>query len=178
MTGPQTPGQQFISVLLGVSPHAESDPRSSHVACWWHEFWAALTGRAGTVRESASSGRIMDSANGDNRPSSHDPNRHRRDLSSTRNDTVPSEGRQELVEGIGLSPSDIELLARGEHARWVAEREAAGVTYGPVRDTQHHPDLVPWDELGEATREKNRDAIRRLPELLGSAGLGIHRSAV
>jgi hypothetical protein len=29
-----------------------------------------------------------------------------------------------------------------------------------------HPDLVPWEELTEADKEKDRDNIRQIPHLL------------
>lgn len=71
-----------------------------------------------------------------------------------------------------LSDAEVEMLARMEHARWVAERSLAGWSLGK-RDNARllHPDLVPYDELPEATKEFDRDFARMLPSharLLGS----------
>jgi voltage-gated potassium channel Kch len=78
-------------------------------------------------------------------------------------------------EPIGVE--QVEELARSEHDRWCAERRGSGWQYGGVRDDdrRRHPDLLPWDELGEDARNKNRDAIRRLPEALADAGFEIVR---
>jgi len=39
-----------------------------------------------------------------------------------------------------------------------------------------HPDLVPFDALDEPGREKDRDAVRAIPEVLGLAGRSIRRA--
>jgi voltage-gated potassium channel Kch len=81
--------------------------------------------------------------------------------------------------GDPIAVAQVEELARWEHDRWCAERRGQGWQYGDVRDDdrRRHPDLRPWDALGEETREKNRDAIRRLPEALADAGFEIVRIA-
>jgi hypothetical protein len=71
--------------------------------------------------------------------------------------------------------AEIEELAEMEHARWCAERRARHLEYGPVRDDKHHPDLVPWDELSEKSRDKDREAVRNLIPVLADAGLRIVR---
>jgi hypothetical protein len=58
----------------------------------------------------------------------------------------------------GLTPPpDAEAMARVEHHRWCAERLLDGWTPG-ARDNarRRHPDLVPWLELTEEGREKDR----------------------
>ncbi len=72
---------------------------------------------------------------------------------------------------------EIELLARQEHDRWTQERISQGWTYGKPRDNQRkiHPDLRDWASLGDSGREKDRDTIREIPELLRDAGFGIRR---
>lgn len=67
---------------------------------------------------------------------------------------------------------ELETMAMLEHERWVAERRQAGWSPGP-RDVDRRttPYLVPWDELSEDVREKDRLFVRRLPELLASVGL-------
>ena len=71
-------------------------------------------------------------------------------------------------------PDDLmmELLAQLEHRRWMADKYLAGYSYGEVRDEDRmlHPDLVPWKELTEADKEKDRDNIRQIPHLLKMRG--------
>jgi hypothetical protein len=76
-----------------------------------------------------------------------------------------------------LSPAEIETLAEAEHGRWLAEREGGGWSYGRRRDDSRlaHPAVRPWDLLPECHRERNRDAMRRLPVILGESGFRIIR---
>ena len=62
----------------------------------------------------------------------------------------------------------LELLARLEHRRWMADKHLAGYSYGEVRDEDRmlHPDLIPWEILPEVDREKDRDNIHQIPKLL------------
>jgi hypothetical protein len=73
---------------------------------------------------------------------------------------------------------EIEQLAEVEHERWADERRGQGWVYGAVRDNDAkvHPDLVDWSELGPTSQDKDRDAVREIPEQLRSAGLGIART--
>jgi hypothetical protein len=73
---------------------------------------------------------------------------------------------------------EIEDLAALEYERWARERIAQGWTYGDKRDDRRkvHPDLVGnWADLAEGEREKDRDAVRRIPEILHAAGFQILR---
>jgi voltage-gated potassium channel Kch len=75
-------------------------------------------------------------------------------------------------------PDELEVLAQMEHKRWVEERRAAGWRWAPgPRDTPRKttPYLVPWDELAEDVKEKDRNAVRGLPVFLARAGLKICR---
>lgn len=76
-----------------------------------------------------------------------------------------------------FTDTELELLSVREHGRWCAQRTAAGWTYAPTRDddARHHPSLVPWSELSEAEKDKDRDAVRRIPLLLALAGLRMVR---
>lgn len=62
----------------------------------------------------------------------------------------------------------LDILAEIEHRRWMADKFIAGYSYGPKRDEDNllHPDLVDWEQLSEADKEKDRDNIRRIPLLL------------
>ena len=61
-----------------------------------------------------------------------------------------------------------DLLAQLEHRRWMADKYLAGYSYGSKRDEDRmlHPDLIPWEQLSEPDREKDRDTIREIPRLL------------
>jgi hypothetical protein len=68
---------------------------------------------------------------------------------------------------------ELEMLSRLEHERWMADKLAAGWTYGNPRDdaARQHDCLVPWEQLAESEREKDRDAVRNIPGLLADVGL-------
>ncbi len=74
-----------------------------------------------------------------------------------------------------LSEDQIDDLARSEHERWMAERQAAGWQWGAARDdaARRNPLLVAWDELSDTDRLYNREAARALPSLLARAGFAI-----
>lgn len=74
---------------------------------------------------------------------------------------------------LAFAPDIAERLAAIEHARWCVERGIQGWRRGPARDDRRrrHPDLVPWDALGEAARAKDRAAVALVPELVAAAGL-------
>lgn len=72
-----------------------------------------------------------------------------------------------------FSEEEIEQIACLEHRGWCEDLHREGWKYAPVlKDPEQklHPALVPWEELSESDREKNRIPVRQLPELL--AGLG------
>ena len=81
-------------------------------------------------------------------------------------DTAP-----EAKEGIEAFEEDIvETMARQEHNRWWVERALAGWTGGPRDDLRlKHPNMVPFDQLDEETKEFDREAIRAMPGLLKQA---------
>jgi hypothetical protein len=82
-------------------------------------------------------------------------------------------------KGFGFSDAELDTLARREHERWMAERKAAGWTYGEVRDDtlKHNPLLREWDELTDDARAQNREGIKALPVMLARAGFEIVRTA-
>jgi len=72
-----------------------------------------------------------------------------------------------------LRDGQLEDLARSEHERWMRDLTAEGwrSTDGPKDPARkRHPLLVPWDELDEREREKDREEIRALPTLLARIG--------
>jgi voltage-gated potassium channel Kch len=64
-------------------------------------------------------------------------------------------------------PADrLEELAEKEHESWVRSEAARN------RD---HPSLVPWSELSEEEKEKDREAVRAIPRLVAQAGFEMRR---
>lgn len=74
---------------------------------------------------------------------------------------------------LDLPSETLETMARGEHERWVDDLKADDWrhTTGEKDAVQKlHPLLVPWKQLSEKEREKDRDGIRALPRLLATVG--------
>jgi signal transduction histidine kinase len=76
-----------------------------------------------------------------------------------------------------FTESEVEFLSEREHEQWMAERLRKGWAYGKVRnDLQKiHDCIIPWDQLPEAQREKDRNAVRALPGILAKVYLKIIR---
>lgn len=81
----------------------------------------------------------------------------------------------DLAHDFAFTDIEIQLLAEVEHERWVLERQAAGIKYGPARDARHHSDLVNWAQLSERAREMDRAAVRQIPVILRQAGFQVLR---
>lgn len=64
-----------------------------------------------------------------------------------------------------LTAEELDAGSRLEHLRWCRFTRRIGRT--------EHPDLVPWDELDEATRELDRLRVRALPRLLAELGYSV-----
>ncbi len=77
-----------------------------------------------------------------------------------------------------FSDQEVEELAKLEHDRWVDDLERDGwrFTEGP-KDTERklHPLLIRWDDLAEEQREKDREPMRALPEMLAGVGFELYR---
>lgn len=73
-----------------------------------------------------------------------------------------------------IPPERVTALAKEEHSRWMRDRVAKGYSYGPVRvDTgqdKRHPLMVGWEQLEEAERQKDVDAVENIPLLLAMIG--------
>jgi hypothetical protein len=76
---------------------------------------------------------------------------------------------------IRLVESHIEALAEAEHRRWIASRTVGGWRFGATRSESErtHPSMIPWAQLTEIERAKDRDVIRQMPRVLGAAGLTV-----
>ena len=75
-----------------------------------------------------------------------------------------------LTPPFAFTDDEIELLARREHRRWLAQRRTA----------RPHPSLVGWGELSESERDKDRQAVRNIPSVLAEVDLAVvrHRRVV
>jgi hypothetical protein len=90
-----------------------------------------------------------------------------------------------LGDGTGsefhFSAEELESLAQAEHDRWMHDALADGwrPTHSPSEskdvERKRHPLLVPWEQLSEEEREKDRDTIRELPAIIELAGFHIQR---
>ena len=69
----------------------------------------------------------------------------------------------------------LEQLAEQEHERWMQVKLADGWTYGAKTDNKRklNPCLVPWKDLPEDEKKKDRDLVRGIPEILARAGYAI-----
>ncbi len=75
-----------------------------------------------------------------------------------------------------FSEEQVELLAQREHDRWMVERVEAGWSYAPgPKDLEKKtsPYLVPWDDLAEVDKDKDRNAMRAIPAILARAGYSV-----
>jgi hypothetical protein len=61
----------------------------------------------------------------------------------------------------------------------MADRIDRGWRYGEVRDDRQmlHPDLIPFDRLSESNKEKDRNSVRILLNIMADQGLAVVRSA-
>ncbi|MDQ3647193.1 MAG: RyR domain-containing protein [Actinomycetota bacterium] len=87
--------------------------------------------------------------------------------------TLAPLGAESPREDLELDEELLEDLARAEHDRWVADLRADGWRHTRgSKDSERklHPLLVPWEELSEPEREKDRDGVRGLPLMLARAG--------
>jgi hypothetical protein len=80
-----------------------------------------------------------------------------------------------VIQEFTFADGEVEHLAQLEHERWMQDRANHGISYGRVRDEKHHPDMVDWDSLTDSAKEKDRDVIRNMPDILRQAGFQILR---
>jgi serine phosphatase RsbU (regulator of sigma subunit) len=67
-----------------------------------------------------------------------------------------------------LNEEEIETMSRVEHIRWSWEKRLNGWTYGSIKDDikKTHPSLIPYEELSESEKEKDRELVKLIPALL------------
>lgn len=81
------------------------------------------------------------------------------------------------VQPFQFSQEEIELMAKLEHERFVGERLSQGFRYGPTKDLERktNPTLIPWAELSDEEKEKDRNVARNLPTTLARARFQVYR---
>jgi len=81
------------------------------------------------------------------------------------------------VQEATLGKDELEVLSIMEHGRWWADRALNGWRFGPVRDDAQkiHPNMVPYDDLSEADKQKDRDSVMEMTKILRGEGMVITR---
>ncbi len=75
-----------------------------------------------------------------------------------------------------FADDEVERLAPLEHARWENAMTRIGYRHGPTRTNRTHPLIsVPFDELPEENKNKDRAHVRAIPAILAQAGFRISR---
>ena len=76
-----------------------------------------------------------------------------------------------------FTPEETERLSSLEHERWMSEKVDGGWRYGEKRDDAQklHPSLVPYEDLSDPEKEKDRDTIRQIPEILSRIDFQVSR---
>ena len=65
-----------------------------------------------------------------------------------------------------------ETLSEMEHRRWMAERLMDGWRYGQIRNNKKkiHPMIIPYEQLSESEKQKDKDMLENIRNLLASSG--------
>jgi hypothetical protein len=73
--------------------------------------------------------------------------------------------------------SDLEILSELEHERYMEDKLAAGWQYAPKTDRAKklNQTLVPWADLPNDEKEKDRELVRGIPRILAKAGFAIEK---
>ncbi|MCK5059275.1 MAG: hypothetical protein KAT34_21680, partial [Candidatus Aminicenantes bacterium] len=88
---------------------------------------------------------------------------------------VPASGLK--TDPIEFTHEEVELMAKTEHEHFMEERIKDGWRYGADEDVKRKisPVLVPWDELPEEEKDKDRNPVRNMPVFLAKAGFQVYR---
>lgn len=79
--------------------------------------------------------------------------------------------------GFAFTNAEVEILAREEHDRWMRDL-GPGWQHGEhtYKARRIHDAYLPWEQLPEAQKDKDRDLVREIPAILARAGYGIARN--
>ncbi len=80
---------------------------------------------------------------------------------------------------ITFTEDEVGIMAEMEHQRWNVERLLDGWVWGERKDVMKKtsPYLVPSSELADDVKEKDRQVVRKIPELMAKVRLEIHRQS-
>jgi hypothetical protein len=72
-------------------------------------------------------------------------------------ESAPEWQRQSARRGVEFIMENPSALPSFQHESWLEEKNAAGWTYGPVKDAEkkEHPCFVPYEELPESQKAKD-----------------------
>jgi hypothetical protein len=86
-------------------------------------------------------------------------------------------GAIDEVQEITLSKDELEVLSIMEHGRWWADRALNGWRFGSTRDDAQkiHPNMVPYEDLSEADKQKDRDSVMEMTKIMRAEGMVITR---
>ena len=75
-----------------------------------------------------------------------------------------------------LDDEEIETMAKIEHIRWSWDKRLNGWVYGNEKDNRNkvHPGLIPYEDLSESEKEKDRELVRLIPALLQDIGYTVY----
>lgn len=145
------------------------------VAAAIHETWRALSVQQGWKMQPHLDRPFADLAE----PGKEDNRAAARRMTSV----LAAAGLTLTQSGPAITPETLEAhmetLAAAEHDGWMAHRAANGWTYGEKRDdaAKRHPSMIPYTDLPETEKEKDRSNIRHYPEFAARAGLCITSAA-
>ncbi|HEX7474850.1 MAG TPA: RyR domain-containing protein, partial [Dehalococcoidales bacterium] len=87
---------------------------------------------------------------------------------------VTNRNDQPLVE---FQQGEIEILAEMEHLRWMNQKFEEGWKHEKTTNNalKLHADLLPWEQLTNASKENDRVVIRDIPKIVASAGYNLFK---
>jgi hypothetical protein len=91
---------------------------------------------------------------------------------------VPAPLVRATGEDFRFTDEELDRLAVLEHDRWHRDLTDEGWRRtAEAKDPDHlrHPSLIPWTEISEEERQKDRDAVLAIPAILARAGYTIER---
>jgi hypothetical protein len=89
---------------------------------------------------------------------------------------VPGEASEAELDAVDkVLKANLDMLAAMEHDGWMDEKRRQGWTFGETRDNAHlkHPLMIPYGDLAEIEKDKDRDSVLRYPKRVGEAGYKI-----
>jgi len=81
------------------------------------------------------------------------------------------------ADRLRFTDGEVETMAQLEHSRWLEERHQADYKEGPKSEPhKSNPNIKPWHELDERTKDFDRNTVRLIPKFLAQINLQVYRS--